>query len=53
MTCVNSNKCFDNADLYFRDKYASQPAVFEQLTVQRDIIVNAIRTRDFSKLIKP
>lgn len=52
-SCVRNNKCFDSADLYFRDKYASQPAVFEQLTVQRDIIVNAIRTRDFSKLIKP
>lgn len=52
-SCVRDNKCFDSADLYFRDKYAMQPAVFEQLTAQRDIIANAIRTRDFSKLIKP
>ena len=53
MTCVYRNKCFDNADLYFRDKYASQPEVFEQLTAKRDIITAAIRTRDFSRLIRP
>ena len=51
--CIHDSKCFDSIDLYYRDKYATQPGIFEQLIILRDVIVNAFRTRDFSKLIRP
>ncbi|MBR7782653.1 hypothetical protein [Undibacterium luofuense] len=51
--CASDSKCFDSIDLYYRDKYATQPGIFEQLIILRDVIVNAFRTRDFSKLVRP
>lgn len=51
--CASDGKCFDSMDLYYRDKYAKQPGIFEQLINLRDIIVTAFQTRDFSRLIRP
>jgi hypothetical protein len=51
--CVHDSKCFDSIDSYYRDKYASKPALFQQLIILRDIIVTAFQTRDFSRLIRP